>query len=66
MKVKLQDAVKECVNKNCWNCKYGDDRCRCNVTIGGFIPSAYIEFVNLCKNYPEQAKALFTNEEFDI
>lgn len=25
-----------------------------------------IDFVHLCERYPEQAKALYTNEEFEI
>lgn len=38
----------------------------CAIAIVGIIPSAYIDFVRLCERYPEQAKALYTNEEFEI
>lgn len=65
MKVRLQDIVNQCNGKECWKCEY-DNNMDCAMTIGGIIPSAYIDFVQLCERYPEQAKALYTNEEFEI
>lgn len=66
MKVRLQDVVEECAHKNCWNCDHSNNNFHCAVTIGGIIPSAYIDFVNLCKHYPEQAKALYMNKEIEV
>lgn len=65
MKVRLQDIVNQCIGKECWKCEY-DNNMNCSMVIGGIIPSAYIDFVRLCERYPEQAKALYTNEEIEI
>lgn len=65
MKVRLQDIVNQCNGKVCWECKYDND-IHCAMAIGGIIPTAYLDFVRLCERYPEQAKALYTNEEFEI
>lgn len=65
MKIKLQDLVRQCEGKECWTCKLEKDM-HCTATIGGLVPTAYADFVRLCERYPEQAKALYTNDEIEI
>lgn len=65
MKVRLQDIVNQCNGKDCWKCEY-DNNMDCAMAIGGIIPSAYIDFVQLRERHPELAKALYTNEEIEI
>ena len=66
MKVRLQDIVKHCENKeycaNCCYCKKGE----CLVRIDGYIPAMLSDYVAICGNSPELAKALCTNEEIEL
>jgi len=36
------------------------------VNIDGFIPSVFSEYIDLCDNSTELAKALYMNEEVEI
>lgn len=66
MKVRLQDIVKHCVvTDNCHKCKYHKNG-ECMVSIDGGTPDYFEEYVNLCGNSPELAKALYTNEEIEL
>ena len=66
MKVRLQDIVKHCaVSEYCHKCKYGKNG-ECMVSIDGQMPAYFEEYVNLCGNSPELAKALYTNEEVEL
>lgn len=67
MKVRLQDIVKHCVamQKECYFCVYKKDG-ECLVNIDGFIPSVFSEYIDLCDNSNELAKALYMNEEVEI
>ena len=67
MKVRLQDIVKLCtaMEQDCYFCVYHKDG-ECLVNIDGFIPSMFSEYVNVCGNSPELAKALYTNEEVEL
>lgn len=65
MKVRLQDIVKHCVVTDfCNKCKYYNAECM--VSIDGCMPAYFEEYVNLCGNTPELAKALYTNEEVEL
>lgn len=67
MIVRLQDIVKHCVamQKECYFCVYHKDG-ECLVNIDGFIPSIFSEYIDLCDNSNELAKALYMNEEVEI
>lgn len=67
MKVRLQDIVKHCVamQKECYFCVYHKDG-ECLVNIDGFIPSVFSEYIDLCDNSNELAKALYMNEGVEI
>lgn len=67
MKVRLQDIVKHCVamQKECYFCVYHKEG-ECLVNIDGFIPSVFSEYIDLCDNSNELAKALYMNEEVEI
>lgn len=66
MIVRLQDIVKCCVVTDyCGKCKY-DKNGECMASIDGHIPSYFEDYVNLCANSPELAKALYTNEEVEL
>lgn len=67
MKIRLQDIVKLCTSmqKECYFCAYHKDG-ECLVKIDGFIPSVFSEYVGVCDNSPELAKALYTNEEIEL
>ena len=65
MKVRLQDIVKLCDSfDDCRYCVYYNGECMVN--IDGFIPSRMINYVDLCGNSPELAKALYTNVEIEL
>ena len=67
MKVRLQDIVKHCVamKKECYFCVYHKDG-ECLVNIDGYIPSVFSEYVDVCGNSPELAKALYKNEVIEL
>ena len=66
MKVRLQDIVKHCVATDyCHKCKY-DKNGECLASIDGCMPAYFEEYVNICVNSPELAKALYTNEEVEL
>ena len=66
MKVRLQDIVKHCaVTDYCHKCKYYKNG-ECMVSIDGCMPAYFEDYVNLCGNSPELAKALHTNEEVEL
>lgn len=67
MKIRLQDIVKHCVamQKDCYFCVYHIDG-ECLVNIDGFTPNVFSEYVDVCGNSPELAKALYTNEEIEL
>lgn len=67
MKIRLQDIVKHCVamQKDCYFCIYHIDG-ECLVNIDGFTPNVFSEYVDVCGNSPELAKALYTNEEIEL
>ena len=66
MKVRLQDIVKHCVVTDyCHKCKYYKN-VECMVSIDGCTPVYFEDYVNLCGNSPELAKALYTNEEIEL
>lgn len=66
MKVRLQDIVKHCVVTDyCHKCKY-DKNGECMASIDGHTPYIFEDYVNLCGNSPELAKALYTNEEVEL
>ena len=66
MKVRLQYIVKHCVlTDRCYKCKYYKNR-SCMVRIDGYMPAYFEEYVNICGNSPDLAKALNTNEEIEI
>ena len=66
MEVRLQDIVKYCsVKDECSKCKY-DKNGECTVNIDGCIPASFEDYVHLCGNSPELAKALYTNEEIEL
>lgn len=67
MKARLQDIVKHCVamQKECYFCVYHKDG-ECLVNIDGCIPSVFSEYVDVCCNSPEIAKALYMNEVVEI
>ena len=65
MKVRLQDIVSYCYDTACDRCKYcknGD----CIARIDGYSPVIFMDFLLLCGNSPELAKALYTNEEIEL
>ncbi len=65
MKVRLQDIVKLCSSfDDCCYCVYYNGKCVVN--IDGLIPVRMLNYVDLCGNSPELAKALYTNEEIEI
>ena len=66
MKVRLQDIVKYCENKDyCTNCRYCKNG-ECFVKINGYIPGMLSDYVAICDDSPELAKALYTNEEVEL
>lgn len=67
MKVRMQDIVKHCVamQKDCYFCVYHKDG-GCLVNIDEFTPNVFSEYVDVCGNSPELAKALYTNEEIEL
>ena len=66
MKVRLQDIVEYCINKehctDCYYCKSG----ACIAKIDGYYPFDLEEYYWLCHDVPELAKALYTNEEIEL
>ena len=66
MKVRLQDIVEYCINKECCAycqyCKSGE----CIAKIDGYYPFELENYYRLCGNSPELAKALYTNEEIEL
>lgn len=65
MKVRLQDTVEYCYNRSCYSCKY-DKNGECIAKIDGFVPRMFMDYIMLCGNSPELAKALYTNEEVEL
>lgn len=66
MKVRLQDAIKNCIDIDdcCAICKY--NKGECIVKIDGYYPFQLESYYRLCGNSPELAKALYTNEEIEL
>lgn len=66
MKVRLQDAIKNCIDIDacCAICKY--DKGECIVKIDGYYPFQLESYYRLCGNSPELAKALYTNEGIEL
>jgi hypothetical protein len=66
MKVRLQDIVEYCINKEhctgCHYCKSGE----CIAKIDGYYPFDLEEYYQLCYDSPELAKALYTNKEIEL
>lgn len=66
MKVRLQDAIRYCINNGacCAICKYNIGECIAK--IDGYYPFELENYYHLCGNSPELAKALYTNEEVEM
>lgn len=66
MKIRLQDIVDYCINKehctDCHYCKSGE----CIAKIDGYYPFDLEEYYQLCCDSPKLAKALYTNEEIEL
>lgn len=66
MKIRLQDAIKDCIDIGacCAICKY--NKGECIAKIDGYYPFVFENYYRLCGNSPELAKALYTNEEVEL
>lgn len=66
MKIRLQDIVYYCINKeHCTDCQYFKSG-ECITKIDGYYPFDLEEYYHLCCDSPELAKALYTNEEIEL
>lgn len=69
MKIRLQDAIRNCIGINvcctACNCKYVKNG-ECIAKIDGYYPFELMEYYYLCVDSSELAKALYTNEEIEL
>lgn len=66
MKIRLQDAIKNCIDNGdcCAICKY--NKGECIAKIDGYLPFELENYYRLCGSSPELAKAIYTNEVIEL